>query len=361
MHFETGDTLPEIVGPCSNGNDRFHFTNIAGPYLILSFFDSLQAPGVRPLLENVYANIGAFRQAYQTRFIGVSTDPRDAEDPLCKGKNQDTAFIWDFDREISQRFGCYDDPNEFKAFTLVLDPSQRIIEVIPFYPIEKQLERILWHLAHMPPPELHAGPPMHAPILILPRLFSGDFCQYLIKYYHSHPQSDSGFMNQVGDKTIYDSGAHHKKRRDCTIDERPVVEYIKQTLERKLFPQVYRAFQFQPTHIERYIVACYNAETGGYFHPHRDNTTKGTAHRRFAVSINLNAEDYEGGDLCFPQFGPQRYRAPTGGAVVFSCSMLHQCTPMIRGTRYCMLPFLYDDSGAALRKENLQYLERKQE
>ena len=36
--------------------------------------------------------------------------------------------------------------------------------------------------------------------------------------------------------------------------------------------------------------------------------------RRFAVTINLNSEEYEGGDLMFPEFGRAVYRAPTGGA-----------------------------------------------
>ena len=51
--------------------------------------------------------------------------------------------------------------------------------------------------------------------------------------------------------------------------------------------------------MERYIVACYDSTEGGYFRPHRDNTTKGTAHRRFAVTLNLNSDEYEGGYLRF--------------------------------------------------------------
>ena len=86
-------------------------------------------------------------------------------------------------------------------------------------------------------------------------------------------------------------------------------------------------------------------ESGGFFKPHRDNTTAGTAHRRFAVTINLNAGDYEGGDLRFPEFGSRTYRAPTGGAVVFSCALLHEATPVTRGKRYAFLPFLYDDEA----------------
>jgi len=53
---------------------------------------------------------------------------------------------------------------------------------------------------------------------------------------------------------------------------------------------------------------------------HRDNTAAGTAHRRFAVTLDLNAEEYEGGDLMFPEYDDRACRAPTGGAVVFSCT-----------------------------------------
>jgi predicted 2-oxoglutarate/Fe(II)-dependent dioxygenase YbiX len=108
--------------------------------------------------------------------------------------------------------------------------------------------------------------------------------------------------------------------------------------------------------MERYIVSCYDADEEAHFKPHRDNTTKGTAHRRFAVTINLNAEEYDGGDLRFPEYRPVgSYRAPTGGAVVFSCSLLHEAMPVTRGKRYAFLPFLYDDAAAAIRLENLEH------
>jgi predicted 2-oxoglutarate/Fe(II)-dependent dioxygenase YbiX len=74
-------------------------------------------------------------------------------------------------------------------------------------------------------------------------------------------------------------------------------------------------------------------------------------HRRFAVSINLN-RDYEGCDLIFPEFGRRTYRAPVGGAVVFSCGALHEVTPITRGRRYAFLPFLYGEADAAMREAN---------
>jgi predicted 2-oxoglutarate/Fe(II)-dependent dioxygenase YbiX len=75
------------------------------------------------------------------------------------------------------------------------------------------------------------------------------------------------------------------------------------------------------------------------------------------VTINLNAGGYDGGDLRFPEFGGRTYRAPTGGAVVFSCSLLHEATPVTRGTRYAFLPFLYDDEAARLREANNPHLD----
>ena len=48
---------------------------------------------------------------------------------------------------------------------------------------------------------------------------------------------------------------------------------------------------------------------------------------------------------------------PTGGAVVFSCGLLHEATPVTRGERFAFLPFLYDDAAAQVRATNNKYLD----
>jgi predicted 2-oxoglutarate/Fe(II)-dependent dioxygenase YbiX len=63
-----------------------------------------------------------------------------------------------------------------------------------------------------------------------------------------------------------------------------------------------------------------------------------------------------GGELRFPEFGPRSYRAPSGGAVVFSCSLLHEVLPVTAGRRFAFLPFLYDEAAAKLRLENNEHL-----
>ena len=113
----------------------------------------------------------------------------------------------------------------------------------------------------------------------------------------------------------------------------------------RLFAEIKKAFAFEATRTERHLIACYDAADKGFFAPHRDNTTAGTAHRRFAVTLNLNTGEYEGGALSFPEYGPELYQPATGGALVFSCSLLHEATAVTRGKRYCYLPFLYDEAA----------------
>jgi predicted 2-oxoglutarate/Fe(II)-dependent dioxygenase YbiX len=120
-------------------------------------------------------------------------------------------------------------------------------------------------------------------------------------------------------------------------------------------PEIAKVHQFNVTRMERYIVSCYAAEDGGHFSTHCDNTTNCTAHRRFGVSVNLN-DDFDGGEVSFPEYGPRSFKAPPGGAVVFSRSLLHRVSKVTRGRRYAFLPFLYDDAAARLREENARYV-----
>jgi len=96
--------------------------------------------------------------------------------------------------------------------------------------------------------------------------------------------------------------------------------------------------------LEPFKVVCYDSATGGYFRRHRDNVTPDARHRRFALSINLN-DDYQGGSLVFPEFGPEGYSPPRGGALVFSGELLHEATAVTAGKRYVLLSFLWGDEA----------------
>ena len=178
-----------------------------------------------------------------------------------------------------------------------------------------------------------------------------DLCQRLIDLYNQTGGAPSGVMRQVDGKTVPVLDGF-KRRRDANIVDEGLRGILRTRMVQRLLPEIRKAFQFEATRTERYILACYDASDGGFFKAHRDNTTTATAHRRFAVSINLNAEGFEGGDLRFPEFGRKTYRPPTGGAVVFSCSLLHEATPVTKGTRYAFLPFLFDEDAERIRQAN---------
>jgi hypothetical protein len=46
------------------------------------------------------------------------------------------------------------------------------------------------------------------------------------------------------------------------------------------------------------------------------------------------------GELSFPEYGPRSFKAPPGGAVVFSGGLLHAVSKVTRWRRYAFLPFL---------------------
>ncbi len=72
-------------------------------------------------------------------------------------------------------------------------------------------------------------------------------------------------------------------------------------------PEIARLYFFEATRIERYLVGCYARGWRPLRGASRQHD-QGTAHRRFAVSINLN-DDFEGGEVSFPEYGPHWLQA----------------------------------------------------
>jgi predicted 2-oxoglutarate/Fe(II)-dependent dioxygenase YbiX len=207
------------------------------------------------------------------------------------------------------------------------------------------------YVRRLPPPHRFVGFDVQAPVLVLPRVFEPELCQDLIAAYEAAGGEESGFMRQIDGKTHLIKDKSHKVRRDFMIDDETLRARTLRNIVRRVSPEIQKVHNFTVSRMERYIVACYAAEEGGHFNAHRDNTTSGTAHRRYAVSINLN-DDFDGGEVFFPEYGPRSFKPPAGGAVVFSCSLLHAVTYVTRGKRYAFLPFLYDEQAASIRAAN---------
>jgi peroxiredoxin/predicted 2-oxoglutarate/Fe(II)-dependent dioxygenase YbiX len=357
-----GEPAPWFVAR-SPINPRFHFDTIAGRYVVLCFFGTAGDPASRQVLDDVLRHRERFDDDAAS-FFGVSIDPADEQLGRVSEALPGVHLFWDFDRNVSRLFKAVGpepaDPASGVAcrrFSVVLDERLRVYATVPFDDPQTHVARVLDCLSTLPPLEPARSAGIPAPVLVVPRVFEPDLCRALIRYYDDRGGEESGFMREEDGRTVAAHDHGHKRRRDQEIDDKQVRRACVVRIHDRLVPEIHKAFQFRATRIERYIVACYDAVSGGHFRPHRDNTTKGTAHRRFAVSLNLNTGEYEGGCLRFPEFGRQTYAPPPGGAVVFSCSLLHEATPVTAGRRYAFLPFLYDDEAARIRQANLQFLD----
>ena len=337
----------------SPSNPRFSFDSAAGRYLALCFIGSAADPQSQAALKAVLARGDLFDDEHAALFV-VSNDPQDEAVGRLANRVPGFRVFWDFDRRVTALYGATDadDPDApVTRFWLLLDPTLRVIATIPFRPDGSDLAAFLAEVEALPPPARFAGIELQAPILFLPRVFEPALCRHLIGLYEAHGGRESGFMREVNGRTVGMTDASHKRRKDYDIADRALIEGLQARFRRRVIPEIAKVHQFHVTRMERYIVACYDAADGGHFAAHRDNTTAGTAHRRFAVSVNLN-DDFDGGEVSFPEYGPRSFKAPPGGAVVFSCSLLHRVSKVTRGRRYAFLPFLYDDAAARLRERN---------
>jgi peroxiredoxin len=355
MFLSAGEPAPWFT-VASTTNPKYHFESVAGRYVLLSFLKSSSNKASQKVLDD----LAQYREVFDDEFccfFGVSIDPEDQRLSCLQEQIPGIRFFWDFEQTVSQQFGVVDQSDTYHLCTYILDERLRVLTVLPFAnQPENHVSQLIAILSKLPeiPPSGTAS--VQAPILVVPRIFEPELCSALIAYYNQHGGEESGFMRDEKGRTVLISDHSFKRRRDQEILDEGLRNAAMIRIHDRLAPEIHKAFQFQATRIERHIVACYDGASQGFFRSHRDNTTKGTAHRRFAVSLNLNTGEYEGGLLRFPEFGRQTYSAPAGGAVVFSCSLLHEATPVTEGCRYAYLPFLYDDAAAKIREINREFI-----
>jgi peroxiredoxin len=302
------------------------FDKAGGRHVLLLFFGSAGHPACEPALRLVEANAALLRDG-RAAVVGVTIDQRDVADRrLIALQGAGMHIFVDKDRRVSGLYNAIQPGGEGLTFNpcwLLLDPMLRVTGV---FPLRAGGEAIAAFRRQVDMPPVDA----QAPALVLSNILDPDFAAELIDLHQRDGGRESGVMRRIGDRTVEVNHHAVKRRRDYMM--------------LRLVPMIERCFQYRPTEIERYLVSCYDSEEGAHFAPHRDNTTPATARRRFAVTINLN-DDYDGGDLRFPEFGSRSYRAPRCGAIVFSCSLLHEVTRMTAGKRYATLPFLRGDEG----------------
>lgn len=349
-----GKAAPWFTAEVAKGG-RYELSNMAGRFVVLVFLGdakSATASAFTTSLKENYPNV----HLGEVLIFGLTNNLQELKSKANLESFRGARLFYDENAKIAQLYGATLDPTdgEKQPGWFILDPNLRVWESGDLNDYQSFFNSV----NALPSPSSHfsLADEAWAPILLVPRVLTPKECEQLIDYYRATPQRSSGFMITEDGMTREAHNSKVKSRTDVKIESREMQDVLRRAINTRLVPQVKRAFQFEATRIERYIVACYRAEERGQFRPHRDNTTAATAHRSFAVTINLNSEEYEGGELRFPEFGDRKYTAPTGGAIVFSCSLLHEALPVTRGERFATVPFLYGEEGAKLRVENQKYL-----
>ncbi|MEG4809616.1 redoxin domain-containing protein [Microcoleus sp. F8-D3] len=359
--LEIGDPAPWFSVPSTN-NPLFHFPTVGGRRVVLFFFASAAFEQIQVILKS-FQELSEEFQSLQVPMFGVSVDPADKEQNRPTTIAPSFIFFWDLDKKVSHQYGVFRDVEEngvagvyYAPQTFVLNENLQIINILPMGEPHQHAQQVLDFIKNLPPIEEARSAARHAPVLVIPNVLNKASCRSLIDTYKTHGGSPSGFMRQVDGKTLGIHDENFKKRRDFFIEDPKLQRQLNSIILRRVRPEVEKAFQFTITRFERYLVGCYDADSGGYFRPHRDNTSKATLHRRFAMTLNLNVGEYTGGFLRFPEYAPHGYKGDCGTAIIFSCSLLHEATPVISGQRFALLSFFYGNEDAALRQANFKYL-----
>ncbi len=344
-----GDPAPLFVAR-TDEVEAYNIGVVAGRFVLLMIFGSLGMEACAEAHRNVLARRALFDDR-QALFFGVSVDAADHTLRGVRNHAPGLRYFQDYDLAVSRLYGLLQG-DHLRPAVFLLDPMLRVMAAEPIEATGKVLDRLEAALA-----EEAGTEPGFAPVMSVPRVLEPEVCARLIAHYRQVGGEPSGFAMEVDGRTVQRVHPGLKRRRDVWIADEALRDEVRSKLVARLFPMIERAWGWRATEIERDIVTCYDSADQGFFSAHRDDATAGTAHRRFAVTVNLNAEDYEGGALRFPEFGRRLYKPSTGGAVVFGCSLLHEATPVTTGVRYALTPFLYDEAGARLRARNLQQVD----
>ncbi|MGH7126316.1 MAG: redoxin domain-containing protein [Stellaceae bacterium] len=311
---------------------------VAGHPLVLAFWPRFNTDAVKSAMAALAAALPALEVEGASVFALTLASARAASEASAP-----VPVLLDRDGKAFAAFGAgtRDQPT-----TIVLRPNNHVYAVLKAE-AGGQAEAALSAVRALAAERKASGQVPHPPILVVPDVLSLEDCRRLIEVYetrgkvfvepgHGEDQMTSDYKMRIPEYGRAD-------RIDHWIVDKDTAGFIDGRLGSRLFPEIRKAFQYPVTRRERMRIGCYTGSRGGEAHGHRDDSEVISAHRRFAMSINLNSEAFEGGALRFLEYGDQGYRPATGAAIVFSSSILHEALEVRAGRRFVLLAFLFGE------------------
>ena len=319
-----GERAPDFVLPIHNGTPTRFYAHAGGRPTVL-----ILTPDTN---TQVHSLIESLQKQKQPPDIFIVQSAQEITNPTC------TTFA-DTEGKVRQ---AYRISSPDQTSVLLLNPNLRVLSSHTLNDPNMVAEQITQTIAQQPhptPQEITA----QAPVLLIPNVLTPDICQALITIWHTQGNEETGIEQSVHQHRENIIDHNNKKRRDHMVTDEKLMRLISTTVGRRVMPELKKAFHFEATRFEGFKIVCYDSKERGFFHAHRDNLSPSTAHRRFALTLNLNA-NYDGGHLTFPEYGPHLYKPEAGGAILFSSSHLHAVTPVTQGKRFTLLSFLFGEN-----------------
>jgi hypothetical protein len=340
LNLRPGDRVPDFALPGLDGKHRKFIWSFTGEPVALVAVDdlaNLDASHFAALLE-------ACRKSSVVPIIVAGNAVAGAATPWSKlgGTPEKPLLLCDPDRRflgaLLAHGGVALGPvGALRMRVIVLDPNQRVAATFDSRPLlaaSEAMDQLGRSVRTDGGRDQLLKTPM-APVLVLPRVFEPDFCGQLVRLWGKGDHKDSGVSSRYGNVNM----DQLKRTEDYTIVEPMILKAVSDRLAYRIGPELTKVFAFDRQFtFDSHVVLSYSADGKHFFGAHRDNGAPTTADRAFAVSLNLN-DDYEGGELIFPEYAGVRVSPPAGAAAVFSCSLLHQVLPVTRGRRFVLTTF----------------------
>lgn len=331
-----GDIVPSVTLTGADGSPVFlDADDVAGNYLLLLLCDD---PTAADAVAQQHRFMAAYDEILAAGGIVFSVTPRPVGTEALPFPT-----VRDSEATLLQAFAN----NRSGATTLVIRPNNHVMAIFGDEQSDHaaaSLAVILRDADNRQSREIAR----HPPVLIVPDVLSREDCSHLISIFNFKGNvwvdPGDGPKNMTDDYKMRIPDYGRQDRIDHWIINPETHDFVTSRLRARLFPEIEKAFHYKITRGERYRIGNYKGERGGKAHGHRDNTADHVAHRRFAASINLNSEQFKGGELRFPEYGGHLYRPETGAAIVFSSSMLHEPLHVTEGQRFVLLSFLFGDN-----------------
>lgn len=340
---EAGDIAPRFRLPDQNGRQVDLLDNdVAGKPTILLFSADMTAPEAARIL-GCLQQINAEISSLGGQIVAITGQPVQANAAATAQAGLDFHVLADPD---GGAFADYGVSASGAPVVFVLDANQHLLGTTSV-PGPDLGEALLEQLRSQAESRRTRLMERHPPVLVQPGVFSREDCRRLITLFNMEGnvwvEPGHGDKGMTSDYKMRVPEYGRGDRVDHWVINTATRDFITSRLSRRMSPEIQKSFQYRITKAETYRIGCYEGQRGGDLHGHRDNTSPLVAHRRFAVSVNLNTEEFEGGELRFPEFGDQRYRPETGAAIAFSCSLLHEALPVTSGQRYVLMAFLFGE------------------